>query len=62
MTSATIVPSASEMFQCRDYPLPIALKCDGIVQCIPDGIDEADCPNTTAATTTPSPLKIGKQS
>ncbi len=35
------------MFECRDYPIPIKFRCDGVKQCVPDGLDEIDCPTTT---------------
>ena len=40
--STPIAPTTQ--FQCRDYSIPIQLKCDGLVQCVPDGSDEIDCP------------------
>ena len=35
------------MFECQDYPIPIKFKCDGVKHCVPDGLDEIDCPTTT---------------
>ena len=43
----TSVPT-QKLFQCRDYPIPLELKCDGIKQCVPDGIDEIDCPRNSS--------------
>jgi secreted trypsin-like serine protease len=40
--STPITPTTQ--FQCRDYSIPIQFKCDGLVQCVPDGSDEIDCP------------------
>jgi len=45
--SKTIAPPSPTMFQCRDYQIPIHLKCDGLKQCVPDGVDEIDCPAPT---------------
>jgi len=52
--SKTIAPPSPTMFQCRDYQIPIHLKCDGLKQCVPDGVDEVDCP----APTTPEMKEI----
>ena len=43
----TSIPT-QKLFQCRDYPIPLELKCDGIKQCVPDGIDEIDCPRNSS--------------
>ena len=48
--SATVEPATQ--FQCRDYRIPIELKCDGLTQCIPDGSDELDCPTIHLKNTT----------
>ena len=31
-------------FQCKAYPIPLELRCDGIPHCPPDHEDEKDCP------------------
>ena len=40
VTTTTIVTE----FQCKGYPIPLKLKCDGIPHCQPDHEDEKDCP------------------
>ena len=62
VASTTIAPSPPTEFQCQDYSIPIKFKCDGVVQCIPDGSDETDCPKAIEETTTATPLTTsGKQ-
>ena len=40
VTTTTIVTE----FQCKAYPIPLKLRCDGIPHCPPDHEDEKDCP------------------
>ena len=40
VTTTTIEP----LFQCKSYPIPLKLRCDGIPHCAPGNEDEKDCP------------------
>jgi len=59
--ATTIAPAI--FFQCREYPIPIRFKCDGVKHCIPEGSDEIDCPGASREnpTTTTTPTTTDEQ-
>ena len=45
LTHLPVITTTIEIeFQCKAYPIPLKLRCDGIPHCAPGNEDEKDCP------------------
>ena len=53
-TTKSLTPTIPSQFQCKLYPIPLQLKCDGLNHCVPDGEDEENCPETPAISSSTS--------
>ena len=47
-------------FQCQLYAIPIQLKCNGVINCVPDGSDEQDCSEIISIPSIEPPPKQGR--